>query len=112
MPAREPLLAVADRRDRSLAAAGEAERDPFAPAVVARAPGPPPTPPPVVHTPPVLKLIHFDGVNPEVLLEVDGKLSGRLSVGQTFKGWAVVSISPRLVEVYKDGRTYQLTPRR
>jgi hypothetical protein len=105
-------LDQADTRDRLLDAVDPAGRDPF------KMPEPPrpkegPRPRPVVTlVPPLLRLIHFDAVSPEVLLEVEGELSGRLTVGQTFKGWAVVSISPRVVEVYKNGKTYQLSPRR
>lgn len=106
-------VARADAMDARLETVGEPERDPFhvppRPVVHRRVtrPAEPEAPPP-----PVVRMILFDEVSPEVQIEVGGRLSGRLEVGSSFGGWTVVSISENTVVVSNDEETHTLRLRR
>lgn len=63
-------------------------------------------------TPPEVRLVLFDQVDPEVQLSSEGGISGRLRVGQSFEGWTITAISQSAVVVMKDGITHTLTLRR
>lgn len=106
-----PIVVQATARDSLLAKVGEPERDPFEGPRVQRSRT---RTTPVVREepPPVLRMILYDQISPEVQFAVDGTLSGRLKPGQSFSGWTVMSISPRSCIVQKDDRTLTLTPRR
>ena len=106
------LVDEARRRDLALAGVGTPDRNPFS-AVRARSrtvvshPAPPPAP-----VLPALRMILYDQLSPEVQISVGEDLSGRLKLGQTFRGWTVVSISARSCVVRKDDETVTLSPRR
>jgi hypothetical protein len=107
------LVAQAEARDGMPAQAGPPERDPFhrvrvTPPRPARTTRAAPAEPAL----PVLRMILYDEIRPEVQFSVDGDLSGRLHPGQSFRGWTVRSISTRSCVVEKDGRSLTLTPRR
>jgi hypothetical protein len=57
-------------------------------------------------------MILYDQLSPEVQISVGDDLSGRLKIGQSFRGWTVVSISARSCVVRKDDETVTLSPRR
>lgn len=106
-----PLVVQAAARDTLLARVEEPERDPFRPPRVER---PRVRTKPVVREEPapVLRMILYDQISPEVQFAVDGVLSGRLKPGQAFEGWTVMSISPRSCIVQKGDKSFTLTPRR
>jgi hypothetical protein len=108
-PAKEevPLVQSAEERDAAIAAEGSPGRDPMHwPPAPPRPPRhhKPAEPPPLV--PPTVRMILFDQVRPTVRIEVEGQLSGDLHVGDSFKGWTVVSIKSGTVDVAKDGKTF------
>lgn len=107
------LVAKAEARDGKLTAAPPPERDPFNRVRVTR-PRPERTvrQAPAEPALPVLRMILYDEIRPEVQFSVGGDLSGRLHPGQSFRGWTVQSISTRSCVVQKDGRSLTLTPRR
>ena len=106
-------VTVVDRaldRDATLAGVESSTRDPFH---KVRAPRRASTPKPPPRAPsPQLRLILYDQLSPEVQFSVAGEISGRLTPGQSFRGWTVVSISARACVVQKDGESLTLTPRR
>lgn len=102
-----PLVQSAERQDAAIAAEGSPERDPL------HWPPAPPSPPkhhqpaePPPLVPPTVRMILYDKVNPTVRIDVEGQSSGDLHVGDSFKGWTVVSIKSGTVEVAKDGKTF------
>ena len=97
-------------RDATLAGVESSTRDPFHKVRVTRR-ATPPKPPPKAPSP-ELRLILYDQLSPEVQFSVAGDISGRLTPGQAFRGWTVVSISARACVVQKDGKSLTLTPRR
>jgi hypothetical protein len=106
-------VAEAEARDGMLARIGDPERDPFnRPRVVHRSTPRTNRPAPPEPALPVLRMILYDQIRPEVQFSVGGALSGRLQPGQSFRGWTVMSISTRSCVVEKNGRTLTLTPRR
>lgn len=104
--------AEAKARDDALRDVGTPSRDPFhlpaRPVAATRRPDAQTRP----DTPPDVRLVLFDQVDPEVQLSSEGGISGRLRVGQSFEGWTVTSISQSAVVVMKDGVTHTLTLRR
>jgi hypothetical protein len=102
----------AQAQDARLAAVSDPERDPFhAPRRTVYRP-PVRAAEPAAEAPPVIRMILFDEVSPEVQIEVEGQLSGRLKIGSAFRGWAIASISENTVVVSKDGETHTLRLRR
>lgn len=99
---------TAGQRDELLASVTDPSRDPFHAPPRRWRPPPRVQPKPKSVALPVLRMILFDTIRPEVQLEVDGSNSGRLEVGSTFRGWTVVSISVKKVVVSKDGETHTL----
>lgn len=107
------LVERAEARDRTLASLGEPTRDPFS--RVRRAPthGTRTRPVPKPEAAPVLRMILYDQLSPEIQLSVGNDLSGRLRLGQSFSGWTVVSISARSCTVRNgEGKKLTLIPRR
>jgi hypothetical protein len=97
-------------RDVELVSIEKSHRDPFNRVQTTRRPTipRPPAKPPA----PELRMILYDQLSPEVQFSVDGDISGRLTPGQSFRGWTVVSISARSCIVQKGGESLTLTPRR
>lgn len=105
-----PIVAKARMLDAGLATVDLRGRDPLNRKYVPPPPGqraaePAPEPAP----PPQLRLLLYDEIQPVVKIAVEGELSPRLTVGQSFKGWRVESISSTRVVVSKDGETISLT---
>jgi hypothetical protein len=97
-------------RDTELISIESSPRDPFNRVQTVRrstTPKPPPKAPP-----PQLRMILYDQLSPEVQFSVNGDISGRLTPGQSFRGWTVVSISARSCIVQKGDKSLTLTPRR
>lgn len=108
-----PLVAEAQARDEVLSRVETPERDPFRAArTTFRRPVRNTPPPPAEEPPPALSMVLYDQVSPEVQFSVDGAYSGRLKVGQSFRGWTVMSISSRSCVVAKNGKTFTLSSRR
>ena len=106
-------VSQAEARDARLAEVGEPERDPFNRVRTARRNTPRTSrPAPVPEAKPVLRMILYDQIRPEVQFSLGPHLSGRLRPGQSFLGWTVMSISTRSCLISKDGQTLTLTPRR
>jgi hypothetical protein len=106
------FVELARARDRVLHELPDPERDPFHQVRRATSTTSRPKPPPPKVLPPELNMILVDQVSPEVQITVEGEASSRLTVGGSFRGWTVLSISSRSCVVEKDGRTFTLSPRR
>ncbi len=104
-----PLIQTARERDAAVTGEPDAKRDPmhWPPAPRRVVPRTPAEPPPLV--PPRVSMILVDQVNPTVRILVDGQRSGDLHVGESFRGWTVVSIRSGNVTVSKDGETFTLS---
>jgi len=111
--ARVTLVERAEARDRTLAALEEPARDPFSRVRRSRPHDTTYRPPPKPEVRPVLRMILYDQLSPEIQLSLGDDLSGRLRLGQSFSGWTVVSISARSCTVRnRGGETLTLIPRR
>lgn len=97
-------------RDTELTSIEDAPRDPFNKVRTTRRSTTPQAPPKA--PPPQLRMILYDQLSPEVQFSVNGDISGRLTPGQSFRGWTVVSISARSCVIQKGGESLTLTPRR
>jgi len=111
-PGKIVLVERAEARDLALSELTDASRDPFRRVRRAPAQPTPSRPVPKAEAAPVLRMILYDQLSPEIQLSVGDDLSGRLRLGQAFSGWTVVSISPRSCTVRKNGKTLTLIPRR
>ena len=99
---------AARTRDARVAAVTPPSRDPFHAPPRRWRPPPRAKEKPKAEAPPRVRMILYDAVHPEVQIEVDGRISGRLAAGNSFAGWTVVSISENAVVVSKDGKTHTL----
>ncbi len=108
-PGEAPLVQSALDRDAAVAAEPDPGRDPmhWPPAPPAPRHRGPVEPPPLVA--PRVSMILVDQVNPTVRILVEGQRSGDLHIGESFKGWTVVSIRSGAVTVTKDGENFTLT---
>jgi hypothetical protein len=105
------LVEKARGLDAELASVQPPERNPLSRKVI-RSTWRPPDPTPAPTQPPSLRMILYDTVSPVVQLSVNGQLSDRLHVGDTFLGWNVESITADRTVVSKDGESFSLSLRR
>jgi hypothetical protein len=101
------------RRRGFLATALPAERDPFR-ATPKAPPSPAPEPgetrPPVQKYPdvPSLRGFLYDNVSPAAKIQVGGRESSWLKMGERFQGWTISDFSPNSVRVSKGNKHYNL----
>jgi len=113
----DALLAMVDQKDSLVAAAAPSERNPFGDPPRPRRPrverprtqAPARPPQPVEETPPALRTLLFDRVNPSVQLRDASHSSGWLHVGDTFDGWLVEEILENSVRISKGTRSVVLS---
>lgn len=68
----------------------------------------PSAPAPKKVTPPTLRALLFDTVNPSVKLTRNGEVSGWLHLGDSFGGWKISEITPAGATVERDGKAIVL----
>ena len=119
-PSSLPDTTVIGCKSRLLAAAKPGERDPFhnPPKTKPKpkpkpkttgdksTPRPTPKPRPRSMTPPSLRVLLFDTVDPCLKLTLKGNTSGWLRVGESFKGWTVTAIFEHSATVTKADKNF------
>ena len=64
--------------------------------------------PPAPVVPPRALLLMEDGNSTVVQIEVDGETSGRMSIGNSFRGWTITAINERGIVVSNGSSTFNL----
>lgn len=108
----DSLRLTLEYKDSLLANALPGKRDPFRDPPVRRTskprrPSKPPQPEP--ETPPELRALLFDSVNPSAQFSSSAGRSDWLHVGDSYRGWLIDSITENSVKISKGNRTLVLS---